>query len=299
MKPLPPLKSLHYFLVAGQNQSFKQAAEQLNVTQAAISQQIRALEQNLQCQLFDRSSKQTVLTEQGRRLLPFMQQGFEALSAGVQTIMGDPQPNVLRISTLHSFTSLWLIHRLQDFQQLHPEIMVQLAPGNELVDFKQSQIDLAIRMGRGGYPGLVEKKILDDDLLLVASPQLLQTIDSDDPQQVFALPWIEDASKGIQSALIECCQQFNVQRDALIPIIKTTDAVPLIENAVAGRGFMMANRCLVAEHLRTGRLVSLLNYRCKSPYSLYLVAPEQQFGWKKVRAFEDWFMPKVLESLGS
>ncbi len=294
MNYLPPLKSLQTFLIAGQCQSFKQAAAQLNVTQAAVSQQIRQLETHLQVKLFDRNSKQTVLTEAGSRLLPFMQRGFDALNEGVQALNGDPQPNVLRLSTLHSFTSLWLIPRLQTFQQLHPEIMVQLAPVNNLIDFKDANIDLAIRMGRGGYPGLVEKKILSDNLLFVASPALVKNIDITDPKQVFELPRMEDTTEGIHECFMTYCQQVKINPKK--PILQSASAMPLIEGAVEGHGFVMANSSLVVEHLRAGRLITLLNFVCQSPYSLYLVAPEQQFSWQKVRLFEQWFTPKVLAS---
>jgi len=296
MKYLPPLKSLQYFLVAGQSKNFKHAAEQLHVTQAAISQQIRLLEENLQSKLFERSNKQTMLTEKGRQLLPFMQRAFEELSTGIQNVTGDQNPQVLRISTVHSFTSLWLIPRLQEFQKLYPEIMVQLAPSSELIDFKQSTIDLAIRMGRGGHSDVVQKKIYDDTLTFVASPKLLVDIDRNAPEQVFRLPWIEDTSIGIQEKFQDYCDSVNIKPETLVPVIQTNDALPLIDSAVQGRGFLLVNTSLVIEHLRAGRLVKLLNYSNKSPYSLYLVAPEQQFSWKKVKLFEDWIVPKLLES---
>ena len=142
MNSLPPLKSLHFFQVAAQQQSFKLAAEKLFVTQAAVSQQIRGLEAFLGCKLFERHAKKTELTEQGKQLLPFVERGFVQFNEGVQSIMGDPAPKVLRLSTLHSFTSLWLIPRLHEFQNMHPEIMVQLAPSNQLIDFRQGDIVL-------------------------------------------------------------------------------------------------------------------------------------------------------------
>ncbi len=296
MTYLPPLKSLQFFLVAGQSKNFKQAAEQLNVTQAAVSQQIRLLEENLQSKLFERTNKQTTLTEKGRMLLPFTQRAFEELTTGIQVVTGDPNPQILRISTVHSFCSLWLIPRLQEFQKLHPEIMVQLAPSGELVDFKQSNIDLAIRMGRGGYGDLTEKKIYDDNLIFVASPKLLVGIDKDDPEQVFGLPWIEDTSIGIQETFQDYCKSINFSYETLVPVMQTNDALPLIDSAVHERGFLLVNSSLVVEHIRAGRLVKLLNYSQKSPYSLYLVAPEQQFLWKKVKLFEEWLVPKLLES---
>jgi LysR family glycine cleavage system transcriptional activator len=296
MTYLPPLKSLQFFLVAGQSKNFKHAAEQLNVTQAAVSQQIRLLEENLQSKLFERTNKQTTLTEKGRMLLPFTQRAFEELTTGIQVVTGDPNPQVLRISTVHSFCSLWLIPRLQEFQKLHPEIMVQLAPSGELVDFKQSNIDLAIRMGLGGYGDLTEKKIYDDNLIFVASPKLLVGIDMDDPQQVFGLPWIEDTSIGIQETFQDYCKSINFSYETLVPVMQTNDALPLIDSAVHERGFLLVNSSLVVEHIRAGRLVKLLNYSKKSPYSLYLVAPEQQFLWKKVKLFEEWLVPKLLKS---
>ena len=296
MRYLPPLKSLQVFLVAGQSKNFKQAAEQLNVTQAAVSQQIRLLEENLQSKLFERTNKQTTLTEKGRKLLPFIQRAFEELSSGIQVVTGDPNPQVLRISTVHSFSSLWLIPRLQEFQNSHPEIMVQLAPSSELIDFNQSNIDLAIRMGRGGYSDLIEKKIYDDNLIFVASPKLLVGINKDNPKQILRLPWIEDTSLGIQETFQDYCKSINFKYETLVPVIQSNDALPLIDSAVQDRGFLLVNSSLVIEHIRSGRLVKLLNYSSKSPYSLYLVAPAQQFSWKKVKLFEDWLVPKLIES---
>jgi LysR family glycine cleavage system transcriptional activator len=296
MRYLPPLKSLQVFLVAGESKNFKQAAEQLNVTQAAVSQQIRLLEEHLQSKLFERTNKQTILTEKGRKLLPFIQRAFEELSSGVNVVSGDQNPQVLRISTVHSFSSLWLIPRLQEFQKLHPEIMVQLAPSSELIDFNQSNIDLAIRMGRGGYSDLIEKKIYDDNLIFVASSKMLVGIDKDSPEQVLRLPWIEDTSSGIQETFQAYCKSINFKYETLVPIIQSNDALPLIDSAVQARGFLLVNSSLVTEHLRSGQLVKLLNYSSKSPYSLYLVAPKQQFTWEKVKLFESWIVPKLIES---
>lgn len=296
MSYLPPLKSLHFFLVAGQSKNFKQAAVKLNVTQAAVSQQIRLLEENLQVKLFDRSNKQTVLTGKGIELLPFIQRAFSELSSGVNLITGDKNPQVLRISTTHSFSSLWLIPHLQEFQKLHPEIMVQIAPSTELVDFKQSNIDLAIRLGTGGNTELIQKKIYEDQLIFVASPTLITDIDKNSPKDVFRLPWIEDTSQGIRAAFETYCQSIKFRSETLTPIIQTNDALPLIDSAIQAQGFLLANRSLVFEHLSAGRLITLLNYTSKSPYSLYLVAPEQQFSWKKVKLFEEWLVPKLLSS---
>lgn len=293
MKSLPPLKSLQFFAEAGRLLSFKKAAESLNVTQAAISQQIRQLEERLGQKLFERSARTVQLTDAGRRMLPLILRGFEALSDGVDTIQGDPRSDVLRISTLHSFSSSWLIPRLQEFQQMYPNLMVQLAPSNDLIDFKQGDIDVAIRLGGGGYSGLHEEKIFQGDMVLVASPSLLRDIDVNNATQVLSLPRIEDTTKGVQDMFTSCCKQYGVDAQKLRPILQSENAVPLIEAALIGQGYLMIDSCLITEHLRVGSLIRLLGFSQQSPYSLYLVAPEAQFNWQKVKQFKSWFTPKV------
>lgn len=294
------LKSLHYFLVAGQSKNFKQAAEELNVTQAAISQQIRILEEHLQVKLFERSNKQTLLTESGKQLMPFMQRGFDELKSGLNSISGDQHPQLLRISTVHSFASIWLIPRLQEFQKLHPEILIQITPGSELVQFNNSNIDLAIRIGTDGKNNQeIQKKILDDTLTFVASPKLLEGINIKEPEQVFTLPLLEDTTPKVVKVFNEYCNAININAETLTPILKTTDSLSLINSAIQGNGFLLANTCLVSEYINSGHLVQLLTEPLKSPYSLCLVAPKQNFSWCKVKLFEDWIVPKLLHSFKS
>lgn len=292
MSNLPPLKSLQYFLVAAQSKNFKQAAERLYVSQAAVSLQIRLLEAHLDARLFERTNRQTSLTTSGRQLLPFIERAFNEFNSGIQLISKDTNPNVLRLSAAHSFSSLWLIPKLQNFQHLRPELMVQVAPSASFVDFDSSGVDLAIRLGRGGYQNVDEIKILEDHLIMVASPALIADIDINNVEQVFSLPWLQDTSEGIQTCFENYCQQQGVAHNLLVPAIQTNDSLPLVESAIQGRGFMMVNSCLVSEYLNNGMLVKLLNYGQVSPYSLYLVAPKQHFTWPKVQRFVDWFLPQ-------
>lgn len=296
MKRLPPLKSLQFFLMAGRLKSFKLAAQKLNVTQAAVSQQIKLLEQQLDVQLFVRGTRQTDLTAEGLMLLPHIERGFEHFQEGISSLSADPNPNILRVSTLYSFTSFWLMQRLPSFQQENPDIMVQLAPSNELVDFSSGDIDLAIRMGKGNYSGVVSKTLFKERLVFVASPECIKDIDRSDPKKVFSLPWLEDLSSSIAAIFDKACADYGVDRKALVPILRSDNSVPLIENAVAGRGFMLANYILVSDYLMRGELVSLLDYNEASPYSLFLVAPEHHFAWRKVSRFENWLLPLAQEN---
>ncbi|MFT6268651.1 MAG: LysR family glycine cleavage system transcriptional activator [Alphaproteobacteria bacterium] len=292
---LPPLKALHYFLVAAQRSSFKLAAQELNVTQAAISQQIKVLEAYFGFPLFIRLTRQTMLSEQGRKLLPFIDQGFAQLYAGVKQLSGDLNATILRISAINSFTSIWILPRLHTFQAAHPEIMVQIAPSNDLVDFNKGDIDLAIRMGQGQYKGLLSKPVLQDEMLLVASPSVIDKKDILNPQKIFTLPLIEDTSADVRQIFEMLCTQHEVSSASLVPVIRADNSVTIIENVMQGRGFSLVNRSLVLEHIASGKLLSLLNFSHKSPFSLYLVAPEHHFKWEKVKAFERWFVPLIGE----
>lgn len=293
---LPPLKALQYFLVAAQLSSFKMASQQLNVTQAAISQQIKILEEYFGFALFIRKTRQTQLSDKGRQLLPFVEQAFACLHQGVQLLSGDPNPKILRISAINSFTSICLLPRLHTFQSKHPDIMIQIAPTNELVDFNDGEIDLAIRMGRGIYKGLLSKPLLKEEMLLIASPSVINKEDVLDSKKVFSLPWIEDTSTDVAPVFEALCKQTEVSPTAIMPIIRTDSSVTIIDNVMQGRGFALANRSLVLEHIGAGRLLSLLNFSHPSPFSLYLVAPEHNFGWEKVKFFENWLIPLINES---
>jgi len=293
---LPPLKALHYFLIAGQLSSFKLASVQLNVTQAAISQQIKLLEAYFGFALFVRKTRQTQLSEKGRTLLPFIEQGFMSLQEGIQRLSGDRQPAILRISAINSFTSIWLLPRLHTFQSEHPDIMVQIAPTNDLVDFNSGDIDLAIRMGRGVYKGLKSKLLLDEEMLLIASPSIIDKDDALNHHKVFSLPWIEDTCNDVSLVFDALCRQHKVSTASVVPIIRADNSVTIIDNVMQGRGFALANRSLVLEQVKAGNLLTLLDFSYPSPYSLYLVGPEHNFEWEKVKVFERWLVPLLDKS---
>jgi LysR family glycine cleavage system transcriptional activator len=295
---LPPLKSLQYFLVAAQLSSFKLAAQELNVTQGAISQQIKLLEEYFGFLLFIRQTRSIVLSEQGRNLLPFVEQAFELLRGGIKHLSGDPNPTILRISAINSFTSIWLLPRISIFQELHPEVMIQIAPNNSMANFETDQIDLAIRMGEGKYKGLQSKLLVKDEMFLVASPTLISIEHVLNSKSVFSLPWIEDTSVNVNEVFRILCRQHKQMINNIVPVIRAESSITIIDNILQGRGFGLANRSLVLEHIESGKLLKLLNFSHPSPYSIYLVAPEQNFNWEKIKKFETWLTPLIERSFG-
>jgi LysR family glycine cleavage system transcriptional activator len=296
---LPSLKSLQFFKEAGKSLSFKLAALNLNVSQAAVSQQIKSLEDYLGKSLFIRVNRTIQLSDTGQRLLPYIEQGFDQFYRGLSAISDDTSPNILRVSAIHSFTSLWLMPRLQDFQDDHPELMIQIAPSNELTNFETDEVDLAIRMGLGDYPELHEIKLMSDKLVFVASPELLKKLPNakiEQPQDLFKLPWIEDPSPQTRLIMKRVCADLGIDSDSLVASIRSDNSMIMIEHALNGKGFTLVNRALAAKYLLSGELIQAIDFTETSPWSLYLVAPEHHFSWPKVQMFKEWLIPELRKS---
>ena len=170
---LPPLNALRTFEAAARHLSFTKAAEELFVTQAAVSHQIRALEEHLGAPLFRRMNRALMLTDQGQVLLPAVRDAFDRLRAGVRRVEDLSSGGALTISTTPSFAASWLAGRLVRFQVLHPEIELQLGATSRPVDFAREGIDCGIRYGAGDWPGLVSQRLFETALLPVCSPSLL------------------------------------------------------------------------------------------------------------------------------
>ncbi|MFT5542530.1 MAG: LysR family glycine cleavage system transcriptional activator [Glaciecola sp.] len=204
----------------------------------------------------------------------------------------------MRVSAINSFTSIWILPKLSSFQALHPDIMLQIAPSNELIDFEIGEIDIAIRMGRGNYKDLQSKLLFKDEMILVSSPSLLKQEPALDAESIFTLPWIEDTSADVDQIFKLLCEQNKIIPSSIVPVIRSDNSLTIIESVLQSRGIALVNRCLVQEEVNTGKLLPLLDFSHPSPYSLYLVAPETNFKWEKIRQFENWFIPLINEYFG-
>ncbi len=173
MRSLPPLNALHTFEVVARHLSFQQAAEELDVTSTAVSHQIKLLEDDLGVLLFRRRPRPLTLTEAGQLLYPTVSQSLDAIAAAISRLKRVPESTTLTVSVTTVFAAKWLVPRLSEFQQTHPEIDLHLQTSNDVVDLQRQTVDLAIRYGRGNYPGLIVCKLMSDVFLPVCSPRLL------------------------------------------------------------------------------------------------------------------------------
>ena len=173
-KPLPPLSSLRSFEAVARQLSFSKAAAELHVTPGAVSQQIRTLEARLGTKLFERTKRSVALTEAATRLLPDVQAGLEMLSRAIGGRSACSGERSLTISAAPSFASKWLLPRLASFYEAYPDIELRVLATVALADFKGDGVDLAIRLGRGSYPGLEAEPLFAEALTPLCSPALLK-----------------------------------------------------------------------------------------------------------------------------
>ncbi len=292
MNRLPPLKALLAFRHAAEAQSFKVAAERLFVTQAAISQQIKSLEQHLEVRLFQRLTREVVLTPQGQQLLPFVSKGFTALEQGVAGLSQDPNPHRLTLSVLPSFAGRWLVPRLGSFQQANPELNIHLTPNLKLATFDDNDLDLAIRFGRGQYPGLTSKLLQREFLLPVCHPSLIDT-SAPIASQLAQLPLLADDGPDMEAVWPKFERELGVSLRQDSARLSMSDASMLVEALLSGQGFSMLRFSLAYELLERGQLVCPVPIALRSSYDYYLVAPESHFQRPKVGQFEAWLREQV------
>lgn len=284
---LPSLNALRAFAAAGQHLSFTKAAAELHVTQAAISHQIKTLEDQLGVKLFRRAPRGLMLTESGQVYLPAVRDAFDRLAAATDRLQTCDESGVLTVSLLPSFAARWLVPRLSRFRAAHPEIDLRVAAEERLTDFERDGVDVAIRYGGGHYPGLYAKRLLAESFFPVCSPALIdgpfpleepadlrhQTLLHDDLRMDWPM-WLLAARVG----------------DAVDPNRGPAfnDSALLLQAAVDGQGVALGRSALVADDLATGRLIRPFSISLPSNYGYHIVYPELYSGRPKVKAFEDW-----------
>ena len=200
---IPSLAALRAFEAAARHGSFTKAAAELNVTQAAVAQHVRALEAEFSRSFVTRQGRGIALTEAGRRLAEPLRSGFEVIEEGVRALREETAARPLQISTTPTFAANWLMPRIGDFWAEHPKVQVNIFPTEDLVDMRADGIDLAIRFGSGGWPGLEAELLTDGDFWVVAAPSLLKGTQVTELADVANLPWVLESRPQERHYLLE------------------------------------------------------------------------------------------------
>lgn len=287
---LPPLKTLRAFEAAGRHLSFTRAAGELNVTQAAISHQIKALETWLEMPLFKRLNRALLLTEPGQHYLQAVRQALDGLAEATEQVVATRNDASLTVSVMPSFGAKWLVSRLPRFSQAHPDINLRFSAEDRLVDFNRDDVDVAVRFGRGDWPGVHAELLMRQDVFPVCSPRLL-----DDGPHPLAAP--DDLRHHV--LLHEQPASYDWQTWLLAAGVTGIDPVRgpsfshahvLLQAAIDGQGVALGATPLVADDLAAGQLVKPFDLVLPGGWAYYVVCAQNRCDNPNVTAFRDWIL---------
>ncbi len=279
-----PLGALRVFEAVATSLNFSAAAHALNVSPAAVSQQIKALEAYLQVPLFRRTGRRVELTDEALELLPAVRDGLERLESAMHQIKQHRRAGPLQVSLLASFLQMWLLPRVRSFRRKFPDVDLRFHTSRELVDFSRTSTHVAIRFGHGNYPNLHSEKLLDDWLVPVASPELIKQHGM-----------IERGADLAQFPLLESDDEpWSVWRKADAEVAwrsrapSIDDSAGLLAAAEEGLGYALARWTLVTRALQRGSLQLAAKETLPFRSSYYFVCPSNFLGVPKVAQFREW-----------
>ncbi len=285
---LPPLNALRAFEAAGRHLSVTRAAGELHVTQAAISHQVKALEEYLGLKLFRRLNRKLLLTDQGQDLLPATSEALDLLNDATRRLLEREASGPLTVSVLPSFAARWLVPRLGRFRKIWPDVDLRIDPEPEIVDFSRGDVDVAIRYGTGRYPGLHSVRLMAEDIVPVCSPALLEgDRPLRTPDDLVHHTLLHDEGHGEWRTWLLAAGAESV--DPVRGMV-FTDSGMLIQAAVAGQGVALARGVLAADELAAGRLVRPFEQTLPTEYAYYFVCPLDAAERPKIQAFAEWLL---------
>ena len=286
---LPPLEMFRFFEVAARHLNFTQAAEEMHVTHGAVSQRIKHLEEHLGAPLFRRSGRAMQLTDEGRRLLERVRAAISEISEGVEAIRPNKTDRLLTISTPPCWAAYWLLPRLADFNEHHPDLQVNVRATLSLTDFTRDGVDMAVRFGPGTWAGLISIKLRDEELIPVCSPALRGGRLPRVPSDLLKMPLLHDER-----------QPWSIWFEAVGLDYRDTGQQPrysdhnlLLPAAIGGLGVALARASLVEAELASGRLVQLFSQSVPTRHSYFIVYPPRFESSRKIQVFQDWLLEQV------
>lgn len=295
---LPSLNGLRAFEAAARHLSFTNAAAELNVTQTAISHQIRRLEEELGIRLFVRQNRALALTAEARDYLPGVRAAFNDLRLATDRLLRRDNEHVLTVSTLASFAAKWLLPRLSSFQEEHPGIDVRITTSTALVDFRNGDVDAAIRYGRGHWPGLRTDWLMSDELFPVCSPALLKGSRPLKSPQDLAQHTLLHSSGGYDDDWRLWLTAAGLPTDISEQPGLTFDLIFMtVQAAIDGIGVAMGRTTYVEGDIAKGRLVVPFKIALPVDAGFYLVSPEARSDSRKLAAFRQWLAGLVQNKI--
>ncbi len=290
---LPSMNALKAFEAAARHDSFTRAGDELNVTQGAVSHQVKALEAELGLKLFIREPQRLVITEAGRDYLDVVRDALDRIAAGTDRLLQRQNAGVLTVSTSPNFAAKWLVHRLGRFAEQHPSIDLRVSAALHHVDFAKEDVDMAVRHGDGSDTGLDITRLYTEELLPVCSPELLRGPHGlRQPADLVHHPLLhldnrQDWSKWLDAAGVTGA---DLSRGPVL-----NQASIIIDAAVDGQGVALARTGLAAWDLLNGRLVRPFALTLPVSYAYWIVCPKATAKLPKIETFRNWILAEAAE----
>lgn len=285
---LPSLSSLKAFEAAGRHLSFTLAAQELGVTQAAVSHQIKGLENHLGTPLFNRQPRHLVLTKSGARLLSTVSKALDEIAVSIKDIRATLSRRALQVRIPPTFAAKWLSPRLPGFREQFPDIELKINHSNERVDFSRQDFDLAVTYGTGNWPDVEVREVLRLDFFPVCAPSHVKAASP--------LSRFDDLA---QYNLLHDSSYENWERWLALAGVSSVDprrgtvlddTNVLMQAAIDGQGVALCSSVFVKEHLDSGRLIRPFDLALDIDLAYYTVCPPAHLKRSEVRAFQDWLL---------
>lgn len=292
---LPSLNALKAFEAGARYESFTRAAEELCVTQGAVSHQVKALEAELGIKLFNRERQRLVITEAGRNYLEVVRDALDRIAVGTERLVQSHTSGLLTVTTSPNFAAKWLVHRLARFAEAHPDINLRVGASLHHVDFAREDVDLAVRHSDGNVVGLHATRLCTEQLMPVCSPKLAQgrgALRKPSDLARHSLIHVNDRNEWKRWLDAAGVDNVDLSRGPVL-----NQASMALDAAVAGQGVALARSALAAWDLIGGRLVQPLATTLSVPYAYWIVCPKATAQLPKIIAFRSWLLAEAASDV--
>jgi LysR family transcriptional regulator, glycine cleavage system transcriptional activator len=292
---LPPLNALRAFEAAARNGSFTRAADELCVTQGAVSQQVKALEIDLKLKLFERTSGGLIVTQSGVEYLNIVRDALDRIAVGTDRLRQRHGSGVLTVSVSPDFAAKWLVHRLGRFSDMHPDISLRISADMHHVDFARENVDIAVRHGEGSWPGLDAVRLAAEELFAVCHPGLAGLADGRAlPLDLLKLPLLHLETR---DTWVNWFEAAGVSGPDVSHGPVMNRAAMLLDAAANGQGVALARTLLAASDLLVGRLIRPVKLALPLSKSYWVVCPKSAADMPKIRVFRSWLLDEAARDI--
>jgi LysR family glycine cleavage system transcriptional activator len=292
-RQLPPLNALRAFEAAARSESFTRAAEELCVTQGAVSHQVKLLEATLGIKLFNREHQRLVITGAGREYLNVVRDALDRIAAGTERIVQRQNAGVLTVSTSPDFAAKWLVYRLGRFAEAYPGIDLRVSATMHHIDFAREDVDVAVRHGDGNWGGLDAVRLCSEELFPVCSPKLISGRNRiTKPSDLLKFPLLHLDDWKAWSKWFDSAGVVDVKLSRGLALNR---ASMLIDAAVDGQGIALARTTLAAWDLINGRLAKPFDLGLRLSNTYWIVCPKATSSMPKITTFRDWLLAEAAD----